>query len=69
MVDEAVVGQVGEVIVRVRGGDQPGEIATTVRGIRETFIAYAEAPLERGTHALVIATRGPRQVDVIAWTE
>ena len=67
MADSSVIGQVGEVVVRVRGGDLPGEIVTTVHGIRETFIAYAEEPLERGAHVLVVATRGPRQVDVVGW--
>jgi membrane-bound ClpP family serine protease len=66
--DDAVIGQVGEVCVRVRGSDKPGEIVATVHGIRETFIAYADTPLERGERVLVIATRGPRQVDVVAWS-
>ncbi len=69
MADDAVIGQVGEVLVRVRGGDSPGEIVTSVRGIRETFLAYADAPLERGERVLVIGARGPRQVDVVAWPE
>ena len=68
MADDAVIGQVGEVLVRVRGGDRPGEIVTTVRGIRETFIAYADSPLERGASVLVVGTRGPRSVDVVAWS-
>ncbi|MGZ4426550.1 MAG: hypothetical protein ACXVEU_01930 [Nocardioidaceae bacterium] len=69
MADAAVIGQVGEVLVRVRGGDLPGEIVATVHGIRETFIAFADIPLERGSHVLVVATRGPRQVDVVAWSD
>ena len=69
MADDALIGQVGEVLVRVRGGDLPGEIVTSVRGVRETFIAYAEAPLERGDRVLVIGARGPRQVDVVGWSE
>ena len=66
---DPVIGQVGEVLVRVRGGDLPGEIVMSVRGIRETFLAYADAPLERGSRVLVIGARGPRQVDVVAWSE
>lgn len=69
MADRAVVGQVGEVVVRIPGGDRPGEIVASARGIRETFIAYAETPFDRGEKVLVIAARGPRQVDVVAWTE
>lgn len=68
MADDAVIGQVGTVLTRVRGGDLPGEIAATVRGTRETFIAYADSPLERGVQVLVVAIRGPRQVDVVAWS-
>jgi len=63
--DSSVIGQVGEVVVRVRGGDLPGEIVASVHGIRETFLAYADKPLERGASVLVVAVRGPRQVDVI----
>jgi len=65
--DSSVIGQVGEVLVRVRGSDRPGEIVATVHGIRETFIAYAEEPLERGAQVLVVSIRGPRQVDVVGW--
>jgi hypothetical protein len=69
MADRAVVGQVGEVVVRIPGGDRPGEIVASARGIRETFIAYAESPFDCGERVLVIAARGPRQVDVVAWSE
>ena len=67
MADNAAIGQVGEVVVRVRGGDLPGEVVATVRGTRETFIAYADEPIERGASVLIVAVRGPRQVDVIAF--
>lgn len=69
MADAAVVGEVGEVLVRVRGGDAPGEIVATVRGARETFLAYADAPLDRGSKVLVIGVHGPRAVDVIPWSD
>lgn len=68
MADQAVVGQVGEVIVRIPGGDRPGEIIAAARGIRETFLAYAETPFDLGEKVLVINARGPRQVDVVAWS-
>jgi len=67
--DAAVVGKVGDVLVRVRGGDAPGEIVTIVRGTRETFLAYAEDPIEAGSKVLVIGVRGPRSVDVLPWSE
>ncbi len=69
MADRAVVGQVGDVVVRIPGGNRPGEIRAQARGIGETFIAYAESPFDRGEKVLVIAVRGPRQVDVVAWYE
>lgn len=69
MTDDAVVGQLGEVVVRVLGGDVPGEVLTTRYGVREKFVAYAAEPLDRGQRVLVTAVRGPRQVDVIAWTD
>ena len=65
MADASLIGQVGEVVVRVRGNDDPGEIVATSHGVSERFIAYADQPLERGTSVLVISIRGPRQVDVI----
>ena len=67
MADSAAIGQVGEVVVRVRGGERPGEVVATVRGARETFIAYADEPIERGESVLIVGVRGPRQVDVIAF--
>lgn len=66
MADSSVVGQVGEVVVRVRGGSRPGEILATSHGVPERFIAFADEPLDVGASVLVIAVRGPRQVDVIA---
>jgi membrane-bound ClpP family serine protease len=67
--DEAAVGKVGEVVVRVRGEDGPGEIVTIVRGMRERFIAYSETPIDRGQRVLVLSVRGPRTVNVMAWNE
>lgn len=65
--DEAVVGCVGEVILRIRGGDAPGEVVVRVRGTVETFIAYADTVLERGASVLVVTSRGNRTVDVVPW--
>jgi membrane protein implicated in regulation of membrane protease activity len=66
--DAAVVGQPGEVLVRIRGRAGPGEIVVSVRGTTETFIAYADEVIERGTHVLVVTSRGNRAVDVIRWS-
>jgi hypothetical protein len=66
--DAAVVGQLGEVLVRIRGRAGPGEIAASVRGTTETFIAYADEVIESGTTVLVVTSRGNRAVDVIRWS-
>jgi hypothetical protein len=62
-----VVGCVGEVILATRGADGPGEVLVKVRGGRETFFAYSEQPLPRGTVVLVFDTRADRSVDVMEW--
>jgi hypothetical protein len=67
--EDPVVGCVGEVRTRIRGGEQPGEVAVRVRGVVETLIAYADDPIERGSSVLVIRSRGNRAVDVIPWVE
>jgi hypothetical protein len=62
--DGEVVGRLGTVVSRIRGGDLPGEIRVTVRGTHETFIAYSQTPVERHETVLVFHSRGHRQVDV-----
>jgi membrane protein implicated in regulation of membrane protease activity len=63
-VDHEVVGKVGTVVTRIRGGDLPGEVRVTVRGTQETFIAYSATPIERHETVLVFHSRGHRAVDV-----
>lgn len=63
--DDAVVGLLATVVIRVRGGDQPGEILVRVRGGAETLIAYADTCIERNSQVLIITSRGHRSVDVI----
>jgi membrane protein implicated in regulation of membrane protease activity len=65
-VDREVVGKVGMVVTRIRGGDLPGEVRVTVRGAHETFIAYSDTPVERHETVLVFHSRGNRAVDVEA---
>jgi hypothetical protein len=66
---QALVGRIGVVTTRVRGGDQPGEIRLVVHGIPHHYIAYCGQPIPVGEHALVISHRGARQVDVEPWSE
>ncbi len=67
MADPELTGKVGRVIVRVRGGDGPGEVLVRVRGGSEAFIAYADTAIDRGTDVLVVSSRGNRCVDVVPW--
>ena len=65
--DEAPIGCVGELILATRGTRGPGEVLVRVRGGTETFIAWSEQPLGKGTTVLVIDFRGARAVDVMEW--
>ncbi|MCZ4125655.1 hypothetical protein [Streptomyces sp. H39-S7] len=67
--DEAVIGCTGELLIATRGSAGPGEILVRVRGGTETFLAWSEEPLPRGTIVLVIESRGTRQVGVIEWAD
>ena len=61
------VGLVGRVVVRIRGGDLPGEVALTVRGAPDTWIAYADEELPVGAEVLVVRDRGGRRIEVVPW--
>ena len=67
MSDDGPVGKVGRVLVRVRGGDQPGEVEVPVAGSIETYLAYAKEQIAVGARVLVIGSRGARRVDVVPW--
>lgn len=61
------VGSVGSVTLRVRGAGSPGEVIVPVDGIPETWIAYADEPLDPGRPVLVVAVREGRAVEVVPW--
>ena len=67
--DEASVGRVGVLTIATRGKDGPGEVFIKIRGGSETFLAWSEKPLPRGSTVLVIESRGARAVDVIEWDD
>ncbi|WP_037915357.1 hypothetical protein [Actinacidiphila yeochonensis] len=67
--DDAVVGCTGELLIATRGPAGPGEVLVRVRGGSETFLAWSDEPLPRGTTVLVVESRGSRQVDVIKWVD
>ena len=62
--DPDVVGRLGTVVTRIRGGERPGEVVVSVRGTKETFIAYSEHPVDLDETVLVFSSRGNRAVDV-----
>lgn len=67
--DEAVIGCPGTLVIGTRGAAGPGEVLVRVRGGSETFLAWSQEPLPKGTPVLVIESRGTRQVDVMEWTD
>jgi membrane protein implicated in regulation of membrane protease activity len=66
---QTLVGKLGSVTTRVRGGALPGEIRVVVQGIPHYYIAYCGQPLAVGEQVLVINNRGARQVDVEPWRQ
>lgn len=69
MRDESAVGCIGVVVHPTRGKDGPGEVLVKIRGGSETYLAWSETPLPRGTTVLVIESRGARTVDVSPWED
>lgn len=67
--DWAVIGCTGELLIGTRGSAGPGEILVRVRGGSETFLAWSPEPLPKGATVLVIESRGPREVEVMAWAD
>ena len=67
--DEASIGRVGVLTVGTRGHGGPGEVHIKIRGGTETFLAWSDKPLPKGTTVLVIESRGTRAVDVIEWED
>jgi len=65
--DESSIGLVGVLTVGTRGTDGPGEVLVQIRGGSETFIAWSDQPLARGTTVLVTESRGERTLEVIQW--
>jgi nucleotide-binding universal stress UspA family protein len=61
------VGKVGRVVVRIRGGESPGEVRLVLAGTPETYVAYCDDEVSVGADVLVIGFRGARRVDVVPW--
>jgi hypothetical protein len=67
--DVAAIGCVGVLVVGTRGTTGPGEVLVKIRGGSETYLAWSDEPLPKGSTVLVIDSRGARTVDVIAWAD
>jgi hypothetical protein len=67
--DHSAVGTIGVLTIATRGPAGCGEVHIRIRGGSETFLAWSEVPLPKGTTVLVTDYRGPRTVDVIKWTD
>jgi hypothetical protein len=67
--DLSPVGRIGVLLVATRGAGGPGEAQLKIRGGTETFLAYSDEPLPKGTTVLVVEQRSARTVDVVAWSD
>ena len=65
--DDQPVGLAGTLVTGTRGSHGPGEVAVTIRGAREDFIAYSDDPISAGRAVLVIEMRSNREVTVVPW--
>jgi membrane protein implicated in regulation of membrane protease activity len=65
--DASAIGCVGKLVVATRGGHGPGEVLVTVRGSKETLLAWSDEPLPKGSKVLVVEDRGRRTVVVEPW--
>jgi hypothetical protein len=65
--DLSVVGCLGVLAVGTRGQDGPGEVLVKISGGSESYLAWSDRPLPRGTSVLVVESRGARAVLVAAW--
>lgn len=63
------VGQIGTLAVATRGDQGAGEVVLTLAGATETFLAWSPQPLPKRSRVLVLAERGARTVDVIAFPD
>jgi hypothetical protein len=63
--DQSAVGTWGVITTATRGPDGPGEVLLRIGGGTESYLAYSEEPLPRGSEVLVFNSRGNRCVDVM----
>jgi hypothetical protein len=61
-------GRIGVLMIGTRGPAGPGEVLLNIRGGSETYRAFSDEPLPKGTTVLVVESHGTRTVDVVAWS-
>lgn len=67
--DESLIGAIGVLTIGTRGTAGPGEVHVKIWGGSESFIAWSDEPIPRGSTVLIINNRGTRTVDVSAWAD
>lgn len=67
--DPSVVGRIGVLTVGTRGAAGPGEVLVRIRGGSETYLAWSDEPLPKGTTVLVVESRGARSLAVVSWRD
>lgn len=65
--DASAIGCVGKLVVATRGDRGPGEVLVTLRGSKETLLAWSDDPLPKGSKVLVVEERSGRTVVVEPW--
>jgi hypothetical protein len=66
--DPTLVGSIGTLSLGTRGPSGPGEVLLKIRGGTESYLAWSEEPLPKGTAVLVVESRGARAVGVVRWS-
>lgn len=67
--DSPEVGRVGVITHATRGPAGPGEVRISIHGGSEIYLAWSDEPLHKGATVLVVASRGARALDVVAWAD
>ncbi|TCO54907.1 hypothetical protein EV192_108195 [Actinocrispum wychmicini] len=67
--DLSPLGHIGVLLVGTRGSDGPGEVLVRIRGGSETYLAYSDEPLPKGSTVLVIECGKSRTVHVAPWSD
>jgi membrane-bound ClpP family serine protease len=67
--DVSPMGRIGVLLIGTRGADGPGEVLIRIRGGSETYLAFSDEPIAKGTTVLVVESRGLRSVAVAPWSD